>query len=107
MISKKKAGRLTKFGRIIHQKNKKKSQKLVQWIEDKAKGQPRTVSTEENMDLIAAPYAFSTKNNRQTNRNQSVINTENGEKKKQFKRLKTPQTSEGTRNRRETRANSL
>ena len=33
---------------------------------------------------------------------------ENGEKKlKQFKRLKTPQMSEGTRNRRETRAGPL
>lgn len=27
------------------------------------------------------PYVFSTKDNRQTSRNQSVVNTENGEKK--------------------------
>ena len=33
----------------------------------------------------ATPYAFSTQKNRQTNRNQSVINTENNEKKKYLK----------------------
>ena len=57
----------------------------------------------------AAPYAFSTKKNCRTNKNQSIINTENDEKRnlKQFKRLKTPEMSEETRNRRETRAGSL
>ena len=55
------------------------------------------------------PYAISTKKNRQTTRNESVIVTENSEKAnlKLFKRLKTPQMSEGTRNRRVTRAGSL
>ena len=57
----------------------------------------------------ATPYEFNTKKSCQTNRNQLVINTENGEKRnlKQSKCLKTHQMNEGTRKRRETRAGSL
>ena len=56
-----------------------------------------------------ALYAFSIKKNCQENKNQSIISTENGEKRnlKQFQHLETPKTSEGTRNRRETCAGSL
>ena len=49
-------------------------------------GQPRTVfhgrkhGFQRKVDLLTGRVAFSTKKNRQTNRNQSIINTENGEK---------------------------
>ena len=57
----------------------------------------------------ATRYAFSIKKHFRTNRNQSVINTENDEKRnlKHFKRLKASQRSEATRNRRETGVGSL
>lgn len=78
----------------------KYSEKLVQWIEGVAQG---------SLELFVAPCTFTTKKNCQTNRNQSVINTEKGEKRnlKQFKCLKTPQMSKGTWNRRETSTGSL
>ena len=101
MITKKKAGRLTKFGRIIHLENgiipllsayEKKSEKLVHTGSTRhGSGWPRTVSMEENMNLVEelvcsqkerlnthlAPTKIAKKN-----RNQSFINAENGEKKK-------------------------
>ena len=57
----------------------------------------------------AVPYAFITKKNFWTNRSQSVINTENGEKRnlKQFKHLNTPQMSEGAQNRKKPALDSL
>ena len=91
MITKKKVGRLTKFGRTIHSKKcdyssvkrlLKKFRETGSTDRRNGLGQPRTVSTEEKMDLTGrtAPYAFSNKKNHRTSRNQSVIDTENGEK---------------------------
>ena len=88
MAMKRKTGRFTKFGRTIHPKNVivpllnaywKNLEKLVQWIEDLV--QVGRFLQKKNMGLIksclltgrAKPYAFSTKKNCQTNRNQSVI----------------------------------
>ena len=88
-------------------------------MEDMAQG-GLGLSTEENMDLIeelvcsqeewSHTHLAPRKISEQTGISWSVINMQNGEKKrnlKQFKGLKPPQKREGTRNRRETRAGSL
>ena len=87
MLKKKKAGRLTKFGRAIPPNNGivtllraywKNSVKLVQWREDMAQGGLGPFLWKNGFDRRFAhrnssPNAFSTKKHYRTNSNQSVI----------------------------------
>ena len=123
---KKKASRLRKFGRTIHTKI---GLFLVKCLLEKFKetgsmdrihcsGRPRTVSTEENIDLIKdlvssqeeqphihlAPRKIAEQTRISRSSIQRVLKIRN---LKQFKHLKTPQMSQGTRNRTETRVGSL
>ena len=117
MILKKKAGRFTKFGRIIHPKIKK-FRETSSTDRGHGSGRPRTVSTVENMNLIEElvcswkyrphTHLVARKIAEQTGISRSSIwRIVKKKNLKQFKHLKTPQTSEGNRNRRETCASSL
>ena len=126
MIMKKKASWLRKFGRTIHTKIGfflikrllKKSREAGSMDRRHCSGSPRTVSTEENIDLIKelvcsqdeqphihlAPRKIAEQTRISRPSIRRVLKIRN---LKQFKHLKTPQMSQGTRIRRETRIDSL
>ena len=95
MIPKKKAGRLTKFGKTIHPRKWDYSSGKIQrnWFNGQKKWlravQDCFYGRKHGFDIRSGlvtgrvvPYVFGINKNHRTNRNQSVIDAENGEKKK-------------------------